>query len=74
MKFKQILEAFSDQPGPEIKKYVCAPCMNCKTQIRDIFEHFKAREKSGLYFGGLAELIVNAMVELKKPYIQWDEI
>ena len=74
LKFKQILEAFGDKPGPEVKKYVCAPCMNCKTQLRDIFDYFGARERSGIYFGGLAELIVNAMVDLKKPFIQWEEI
>ena len=37
MKMKQILDAFQDAPGPEIKKYVCAPCSNCKGQIRDMF-------------------------------------
>ena len=30
MKMKQILDAFADAPGPEVKKYVCAPCSNCK--------------------------------------------
>lgn len=74
LKFKQILDAFSDKPGPEVKKYVCAPCMNCKTQLRDIFDYFGAKERSSIYFGGLAELIVNAMTDLKKPFIQWDEI
>ena len=74
LKFKQILDAFGDKPGPEVKKYVCAPCMNCKTQLRDIFDYFGAKERSGIYFGGLAELIVNAMTDLKKPFIQWDEI
>jgi len=68
MKFKQILEAFADRPGPEVKKYVCAPCLNCKLQFRDIFEHYNAKEKSGIRVGGLAELIVNAMVDIKKPY------
>ncbi len=74
MKFKQILEAFADQPGLEVKKYVCAPCLNCKLQIRDIFKHYGAREKSGIMCGGLAELIVNAMVEIKKPFINWDNV
>jgi Fe-S oxidoreductase len=74
MKFKQILDAFEDQPGPEVKKYVCAPCMNCKTQIRDILQFFGATEKSGIYYGGLAELIVNAMTAIKKPFIQWGEM
>ncbi len=29
-KFRQILDAFADCPGPEVKKYICAPCSNCK--------------------------------------------
>ena len=73
MKFKQVLEAFSDAPGPEVKKYVCAPCLNCKLQFRDMFNYYGAREKSGLFYGGLAELIVNAMVDIKKPFIGWGE-
>ena len=72
MKFKQVLDAFSDQPGPEVKKYICAPCLNCKLQFRDILEYYGAREKSGIICGGLAELIVNAMVDIKKPFIQWE--
>jgi Fe-S oxidoreductase len=72
MKFKQVLDAFADKPGPETMKYVCAPCLNCKLQFREIFTYYKAREKSGLYCGGLAELIVNAMADLKKPFISRD--
>jgi len=72
MKFKQILDAFQDTIlDPKIKKYVCAPCSNCKGAIRDVFNHYKATEKCGLYYGGLAELIVNAMVEIKEPFIQF---
>ena len=71
MKFKQVLEAFGDVPGSEVNKYVCAPCLNCKLQFRDIFEYFGAKEKSGIICGGLAELIVNAMVDIKKPFIKW---
>jgi hypothetical protein len=72
MKLRQILEAFSDNPGPETRKYVCAPCLNCKNQFRDIFERYGVREKSNIHFGGLAELIVNAMVDIRKPLIQWE--
>jgi Fe-S oxidoreductase len=71
-KFRQILDAFSDQPSPEVKKYVCAPCSNCKGQIRDILDYYKAYEKSGILYGGLAELIVNAMADLKTPFIKLD--
>jgi Fe-S oxidoreductase len=74
MKFKQILEAFADEPGPDVKKYVAAPCLNCKLQLRDIFKYYGAWEKSGIMCGGIAELIVNAMVDIKKPYINWNDV
>ncbi len=73
LKLKQLLEAFADQPGPEVNKYLCAPCLNCKLQFRDIFDYYKVKERSGIIFGGLGELAVNAMVDVKKPLIKWDE-
>lgn len=73
-KFKQILDAFSDQPDPSVKKYVCTPCSNCKGQIRDILDYYGALEKSGITYGGLVELIVNAMVDCKESFIQWDHL
>jgi Fe-S oxidoreductase len=73
MKFRQVLDAFKDRPGPEVKKYVCAPCLNCKLQFRDILKYYEARGKSGMICGGLAELIVNAMVDIKEPFIHWEE-
>ncbi len=72
MKMKQILEAFGDTPGPEIRKYLCAPCSNCKGQMRDMFTYYGVWEKSGILYGGLVELIVNAMADLKEPFIQWE--
>ena len=72
MKFKQVLDAFQDVMDPETKKYVCAPCSNCKGQIRDLLSYYQAREKYSLFYGGLAELIVNAMVDLKKPFLSWE--
>lgn len=73
IKLKQVLEAFSDLPGPETRKYVCAPCLNCKNQFRDIFNYYGVREKSNIHYGGLVELIVNAMVDVREPFIQWEE-
>jgi len=73
MKLKQILQAFADVKDPEIKKYVCAPCSNCKGQMRDLFNYFQVPDKSGIYYGGLVELIVNAMAGMKKPMIKFDE-
>ena len=72
MKLKQILDAFSDQPGPEVKKYLCAPCSNCKGQLRDLLQVYKVTETSGIIYGGLVELIVNAMVDIKEPFIKWE--
>jgi Fe-S oxidoreductase len=72
MKLKQILEAFADCPEPATKKYLCAPCSNCKGQFRDLFNYYGVWEKSGILYGGLAELIVNAMKDLKEPFIKWE--
>lgn len=67
-KFLQILNAFQDETG-EIPKYVCAPCSNCKGAIRDILNYYHGEERSRLYYGGLVELIVNAMADMQKPMI-----
>ncbi len=72
-KFRQILEAFQDEPmDRDHPKYVCAPCSNCKGQIRDIITYYDAWEKAGIYYSGLVELIVNAMADLKPGYIDWE--
>ena len=72
MKLKQIVEAFADCPRPEINKYVCAPCSNCKGQIRDLFRYYGVWDKQRIMYGGIAELIVNAMTNVKHPFIQWE--
>ncbi len=67
MKFRQILEAFQDQIQPDVKKYVCAPCSNCKGTIRDRLDYYNAKERCSIYYGGLVvELIVNAMVDVEE--------
>ena len=72
MKYEQVLDAFQDVEDPQTKKYVCAPCSNCKGQLRDLLGYYQGREKYGVYYGGLAELIVNAMVDLERPFIDWE--
>ena len=72
MKLKQILEAFQDVIDPGIHKYVCAPCSNCKGQIRDLLNYHGIWDRCGILYGGLAELIVNAMADLGKPFIEWE--
>ena len=74
MKMKQVLEAFGDEINPDIKKVLCAPCSNCKGAMRDLFEYYKAGEKYGIAYTGLVEFIVNAMVDIEKPFIVWDEL
>ncbi len=72
MKLRQVLETFKDVLDPGIKKYVCAPCSNCKGAIRDILNSKDLWEKHSIYYGGLVELVVNAMVDLRKPFIDWE--
>lgn len=72
-KFRQILEAFGNEPmDQEHPKYVCAPCSNCKGQLRDMIEYYDAWEKHGIYYSGLVELIVNAMADVKPGFIDWE--
>jgi Fe-S oxidoreductase len=71
-KFEQILNAFSDNLSPETHKYICAPCSNCKGQFRDLLSYYDAWEKCGIIYGGLVELIVNAMVDVEPGFIEWE--
>ena len=72
-KFRQILDAFKDEPMDQAHpKYVCAPCSNCKGQMRDIISYYDAWNKAGIFYGGLVELMVNAMVDAKPNYIDWE--
>ncbi|MHC4078226.1 MAG: (Fe-S)-binding protein, partial [Planctomycetota bacterium] len=72
-KFRQVLEAFQDEVmDQEHPKYICAPCSNCKGQLRDIIGYYDAWEKAGIYYGGLVELIGNAMVDAKPGFVDWE--
>lgn len=74
MKAKQVLEAFADCLDPSIPKYYCAPCSNCKGAARDaLMNHYGFRDKYNIIYGGLVELIVNAMVDIPKPFISWED-
>ena len=72
-KIAQIAEAFADCPEPEVKKYVCAPCSNCKGQIRELIAHNGLLEKNSIHYGGIVELIVNAMADVNPGFINWGE-
>lgn len=71
-KLRQILDTFGDILDPSIKKFVCAPCSNCKGAIRDILAAYGVFEKCNILYGGLVELMVNAMPEIKEPFLEWD--
>jgi len=71
-KFAQFIGAFEGQMEPEIKKYVCAPCSNCKGQIRDLLTYYDAWERAGIMYGGLVELVVNAMVDVREGFHEWE--
>jgi len=72
-KLEQILNAFSDcAADPEINKYICAPCSNCKGQFRDMINYYDLWNQYHIGYGGLVELIVNAMVDVEPGFIDWE--
>jgi Fe-S oxidoreductase len=71
-KLEQVLNAFAECMDPAVSKYVCAPCSNCKGQLRDLFAYYKLWEDHRILYGGLVELIVNAMVDVKPGFIEWE--
>jgi Fe-S oxidoreductase len=71
-KLEQILNAFADCIGPETPKYLCAPCSNCKGQFRDLLAYYNLWEKNRILYGGLVELIVNAMTDARPGFIEWE--
>jgi hypothetical protein len=40
--------------------------------MRDLIDHYELREKEGITYAGLVELMVNAMVDVKPGFIKWD--
>jgi Fe-S oxidoreductase len=71
-KLEQILNAFSECLDPATPKYVCAPCSNCKGMLRDIITYYGLWDNHKILYGGLVELIVNAMTDAKPGFIDWE--
>lgn len=71
-KLEQVMNAFSGSLDPSISKYVCAPCSNCKGQLRDLLTYWGVWDKHRILYGGLVELIVNAMTDVKPGFIDWE--
>ena len=73
-KFEQIINAFGDDfADPDIVKYICAPCSNCKGTMRDLLEFYEATAKFNVHYGGLVELMVNALVTLDQPFLTFTD-
>jgi len=71
-KLQQVLNAFADCLDPSIPKYLCAPCSNCKGQFRDMLAYYHLWEDHKILYGGLVELVVNAMTDVKPGFIDWE--
>ena len=71
-KMEQVLTAFADCLEPETPKYLCAPCSNCKGQFRDMLAYYGMWENHRILYGGLVELVVNAMTAVKPGFIDWE--
>lgn len=72
MKFSQIINAFPDEfENPDIVKYVCAPCSNCKGTIRDLLQVYKATKTYNVQYGGIVELMVNGLASMDRPYFEF---
>jgi Fe-S oxidoreductase len=72
VKLRQVLDVFKDVIGPEHRKYLAAPCSNCKGQIRELFNAYGIFERCNILYGGIVELIVNAMTDIKQPFLEWE--
>jgi Fe-S oxidoreductase len=70
MKVKQVLDVFQDVISPEIPKFICAPCSNCKGQLRDLIGYYNLEELCNIHYTGLVEFIVNAMVDTPVRYLE----
>jgi Fe-S oxidoreductase len=72
IKIRQVLDAFAGELDPSIPKYVCTPCSNCKGQFRDLFRAYGLWERSRINYGGLVELVVNAMADVNPGFLEWE--
>ena len=73
MKVKQILDAFKAELEQPVPKYVCAPCSNCKGELRDILSYYGLDSGYNVRYGGLVDLMVNAMANIPKPFLDFGQ-
>jgi hypothetical protein len=41
--------------------------------MREMIGHYDLQDKFNIHYTGLVELMVNAMVDLPEPFIEWEE-
>jgi Fe-S oxidoreductase len=70
-KLSQVLKAFADCLDPSIRKYLCAPCSNCKGQFREMLRYYALTRNYNIHYGGMVELIVNAMTDVRPGFVEW---
>lgn len=70
IKVQQILNAFGDCIESTELKYVCAPCLNCRLQLRDLLIDFRSVK---VKVGGLTRLVINALKALPIDIVE-DEL
>lgn len=73
VKLKQVLDAFGPDNiyDSELPKYICAPCSNCKGTFREMLKHWELTKNYNFQYGGLVELVVNAMSKFDKPFFEF---
>jgi len=71
-KMEQVLDAFSECLDAGTRKYLCAPCGDCKTQLDELLTEHAPWEKHRILCGGLAELAANAMVAVRPGFLNWE--
>ena len=74
MKVKQILDAFRAELTEPVPKYVCSPCSNCKGELRDVISYYGLDKKYNVTYGGLADLVVNALTDLPRPFMTLPQV
>jgi len=40
--------------------------------MRDLFTYYEAWDRCGMLYGGLVELVVNAMVDVREGFLEWN--
>lgn len=55
-------------------KYLCAPCLNCRIHLRDVLKHYNLRSENRVVVGGLTALVANAIKNLPRSLLIFDEM